>query len=83
MTNDEMDALVKTLDDDTLEVLDYYIGFSGKGATVLDKKPKRELTPEEIVKYADIIKIEQEFRWKCFRGACVDVIGEDPETDWD
>jgi len=65
---------------------EYEAGFSGTGPTLLDKKPEYpEPTQEEraLCLYDDFVKTEKVVRWEAFRQACIAVMGEDPETDWE
>lgn len=68
------------------EWLSYSIGFSGKGPTLLDEKPKRQLGRKEKIKFNKLLKefqFEKDRRANAFRMACIDVLGEDPDCDWD
>lgn len=65
--------------------LNYEIGFSGCGPTALDTKPKRSLGRKEKIflqKVKRMIEVEKARRHDLFRMACIDVLGEDPGTDW-
>lgn len=77
------DTDVSKLPTNLLEALNYHIGLTGCGPTLLEDKPVRVLTPEEIVQYTELIESEKKIRRDCFRQACIEVLGEDPETDWD
>jgi len=65
--------------------LNYLMGFTGYGPTALDEKPKRALGRKEKILLAawrkDIEK-EKERRRRCYREACIEVLGEDPDEDW-
>ncbi len=63
----------------------YEIGFSGCGPTLWDTKPKRKLGRKEKIffqKIKHMIEAEKARRYDAFRMACIDVFGEDPDTDW-
>lgn len=65
--------------------LNYEIGFSGCGPTALDTKPKRKLGRKErilVQKAKSMLAAEKLRRHDAFRMACIDVLGEDPDTDW-
>lgn len=61
------------------------IGFSGQGPSVIDEPFIRKygrLHPRHRGVLRDFIEAEKAKRRECFRQACVEVLGEDPETDW-
>ena len=65
--------------------LDYLIGCTGYGPTALDEKPKRALGRKEkelLAACRKDIEKEEERRRGCFREACIEVLGEDPDEDW-
>lgn len=74
--------IIADLPDVIVDALNYHIGFTGQGPTLLDVKPERELTQIEIEQYRDLIEEEKAFRRGAFRQACIQTIGEDPESDW-
>ena len=61
--------------------VEYASGFSGTGPSLLDKKP--EVEPTRFGKWlvADEIYRVKVMKWRAFRQACIDVMGEDPE-EW-
>ena len=66
--------------------LNYLVGFSGSGPSMLDDKPKRALGKKEaetVKKFQTAIEQEKARRHQCFRDACMDILGEDPDIDWD
>jgi hypothetical protein len=63
----------------------YENGFSGKGTTLLDKKPnfKKPWLPRILRRIIDAEKEQDaQRRQRAFRQACIEVLGEDPEIDW-
>jgi hypothetical protein len=65
--------------------LNYLIGFSGQSPTALDVKPSRSLGRKEILllnKYKKVRMEVEQARKDAFRQACIDILGEDPEVDW-
>lgn len=63
----------------------YETGFSGVGPTELDKKPDFEKPWLPKILREDLERISKEFatiKKDAFRQACIEVLGEDPETDW-
>lgn len=65
----------------------HIVGFTGVGQTAFDKniiKRKRiaEPTERQIKRFAEVIEEVKKVRKGAFRQACIDVLGEDPETDW-
>jgi hypothetical protein len=68
------------------EWLNYLIGFTRCGSTALDEKPRRRLGRKEalyIQKAKKFMEEENKRRHEGFRQACIDVLGDDPDTDWD
>lgn len=68
------------------EHMNYCIGFSGKGPTLLDSKPKTRLGRKERLIFTRMMKQAQaikDLRWQSMRQAMIDVLGEDPDEDWD
>lgn len=65
-----------------IQALNYYIGFSGRGPTALDKKPPRELTALEIEAYNTTIQTEKALRRTCWREAVLEVTGEDTDETY-
>lgn len=66
--------------------LNYMIGFSGCGPTALDPIPDRKLGRKEkqaVQKLYKALETEKARRHEAFRTACIDILGEDPDTDWD
>lgn len=69
--------------------LNYESGFSGTGTSLLDIKPKFS-KPKFKDKHGQRLKrkldtdgeIWAKAKHDAFRKACIDVLGEDPETDW-
>jgi hypothetical protein len=65
--------------------LEYESGFSGKGTTLLDKKPSfpKPWIPSCLRRRFEKDKEEwAKIKSDAFRKACIDVLGEDPDTDW-
>lgn len=63
----------------------YEVGFSGVGPTALDEKPDfpKPWIPKYLKnKFEKYAEMEKKRKWSCFRNACIEVLGEDPETDW-
>lgn len=63
----------------------YEIGFVGVGPTALDKKPDfpKPWLPGLLKDDIDAdFEIEAKFRKESFRQACINIMGEDPDTDW-
>ena len=61
------------------------IGLTGQGVTAFDEnnvKRYGRLHPRHRGLLKPIIEAEKVRRKACFRQACIEVIGEDPETDW-
>ncbi len=66
------------------------VGFSGTGPSALDKdylsklKKRPRIMPKEweFIKSHDLIAKLKKIKKDSFRKACIDVLGEDPETDW-
>lgn len=67
--------------------LNYTVGFSGVGPTLLDKEPPRKLGRKEKILFNKMLPKVKEVYGKAkqdaFRQACIEVLGEDPDTDWD
>lgn len=60
----------------------HVVGFTGVGPTGLDDTSGPKPTWREKRKYAHAIQEAKKFHQDCFRQACIDVLGEDPD-DWD
>lgn len=65
--------------------LDYHFGLTGYGPTALDVKPSRKLGRKETIVFNKLVKELDRVktaRQEVFRQACIDILGEDPDTDW-
>ena len=58
------------------------IGLGGLGDKMVKPRHGR-LTWREKRRYNEDIKDMSEMRHEAFRQACIEVLGEDPDTDWD
>jgi len=88
ITDEEFDALRKkykdAVDDEMLHQyvawMNYEIGFTGNGTSLLDIKPEfdKPVLPEELVlALSDVFNAESEFRRKAWRDSVLEVTGED------
>jgi len=66
-----------------LKKMSYESGLSGNGTTLLDRRRFGRLTWRERRKYGWCLDALKDARRECFRQACINVLGEDPEADWE
>jgi len=57
------------------------VGLGGQGDNMIEPRHGR-LTWREKQRYNEDIKAMKDHRREAFRQACINVLGEDPETDW-
>jgi len=65
-----------------IQKIDYFTGFAGRGTSLIDKTHCAPLTKREQAKYKKEINSIKDIKWDAFRTACIEVMGEDPECDW-
>jgi len=66
-----------------LRKISHYVGIGGNGTSLIDRPRFGKLTWRERQKYAEHIGFVRDLHRACFRKACINVLGEDPETDWE
>jgi len=66
-----------------LQKINFQTGLGGAGhPSFLDINPHGALTWRELKKYRKTFDKFKKVKRGVFRQACIDVLGEDPDTDW-
>ena len=67
-----------------MDKIDYQTGFGGAGhPSLLDFNRHGALTWRELKKYKKEFEEFKRVKRGAFRNACIEVLGEDPDTDWE